>query len=123
VYFRADSIVITLTRPTTEVGVYGLAYKVFEVALVFPTFFMNAVYPLMLRRNKLKKIVTNSFVLLLATSLVFIVVVWVLSPFLTFIKSDFAASIGALRVLSLGLPFFVTSVAMWALIALKNKLF
>ncbi|MEK7129598.1 MAG: oligosaccharide flippase family protein, partial [Patescibacteria group bacterium] len=48
VYFRADNYIITLSRPTVEVGVYGLAYKVFEVALVVPTFFMNAVYPLLL---------------------------------------------------------------------------
>ncbi|KKU85598.1 MAG: Polysaccharide biosynthesis protein [Candidatus Gottesmanbacteria bacterium GW2011_GWA2_47_9] len=38
------------------------------------------------------------------------------------IKSDFSASIPALRVLSLGLPFFfLTSLTMWTLIALKKQ--
>ena len=124
VYFRADSVVITLTRPTVEVGVYGLAYKVFEVILVFPTFFMNAVYPLMLRENhaQLKKIFMNSFLFLLLASLVSLTALWFLAPLLSMIRSDFAPSIGALRVLSLGLPFFfVTSTTMWALIALKKQ--
>ncbi|MEK7587245.1 MAG: oligosaccharide flippase family protein, partial [Patescibacteria group bacterium] len=45
VYFRIDSFVLALTRSTAEVGLYGLAYKVFELPLVIPTFFMNSVYP------------------------------------------------------------------------------
>ncbi len=124
VYFRADSVVITLTRPTAEVGVYGLAYKVFELVLVFPTFFMNAVYPLMLKRYEIfKKIFVSSFIFLLVTSLVVLGALWFMAPLLTRIKSDFAASVPALRVLSLGLPlFFVTSATMWALIALKKQI-
>lgn len=124
VYFRADSVVLTLTRPTTEVGMYGLAYKVFEVVLVFPTLFMNAVYPLMLNaRYQFKTILRNSIIFLLIISLVSLVAIWFAAPLLPLIKSDFAPSIAALRVLSLGLPFFfVTSATMWALIALQKQL-
>jgi O-antigen/teichoic acid export membrane protein len=122
VYFRADSVIITLTRPTAEVGVYGLAYKVFEVILVFPTFFMNAVYPIMLHKKNIENILRNSFLFLLITSFISLVALWFLSPLLVFIKSDFVASVGALRVLTLGLPFFfVTSATMWGLIALKKQ--
>lgn len=121
VYFHADSVVITLTRSTAEVGIYGLAYKVFEVILVFPTFLMNAVYPLMLNRG-FKKILTNAFWFLLLASVASSIICWVAAPLLTIIKSDFTASVGALRVLSLGLPFFfVTAVTMWGLIALKKQ--
>lgn len=122
VYFHADSVVITLTRPTPEVGIYGLAYKVFEVVLVFPTFFMNAVYPLMLKQQYIKKILINSVLFLFGTSVVSVIGVWFAAPLLVFIKNDFSASIGALRVLSLGLPlFFVTSATMWGLIAKKKQ--
>jgi O-antigen/teichoic acid export membrane protein len=124
VYFRADSVVLTMTRPTTEVGIYGLAYKVFEVVIVFPTFFMNAVYPLMLdTRYQFKTILRNSIIFLLITSLASLVAMWFAAPLLPLIKSDFAPGIAALRVLSLGLPFFfVTSATMWALIALQKQL-
>jgi O-antigen/teichoic acid export membrane protein len=128
VYFRADSVVITLTRPTTEVGIYGLAYKVFEVVLVFPTFFMNAVYPLLVseklkvKSEKFKSIIIKSGGFLLVMSLVSFIVLWFTAPLLSLIKIDFTPSIEALRVLSLGLPFFfVTSATMWALIALKKQ--
>jgi O-antigen/teichoic acid export membrane protein len=128
VYFRADSVVITLTRPTAEVGIYGLAYKVFEVVLVFPTFFMNAVYPFMVSETagqshgRLTKIFTQSFIFLLSMSIAVAAGVWVAAPLLSIVKSDFMPSIWALRVLALGLPFFfVTSATMWALIALKKQ--
>jgi len=129
VYFRADSVVIAMTRPTVEVGIYGLAYKVFEVVLVFPTFFMNTVYPFMVsetasRSNgRLTKIFTQSFLFLLLTSVASVAVLWFAAPLLSLIKSEFSPSIAALRVLSLGLPFFfVTSTTMWVLIALKKQL-
>lgn len=122
VYFRADSVVITLTRPTAEVGVYGLAYKVFEVILVFPTFFMNAAYPLMLVNKNFRNILTRSFIFLFLISLLALGVVWFAAPLLVIIKNDFVQSIDALRILSLGLPFFfVTSATMWALVALKKQ--
>lgn len=122
VYFRADSVVITLTRPTAEVGIYGLAYKVFELLLVFPTFFMNAVYPLMLRGKQLKKLFLSSFFFLFGSSLLVMLGVWFAAPLLTIIKSDFYASIPALRILSFGIPlFFVTAATMWTLIAQKKQ--
>ena len=38
VYFHIDSIILTFTRTSAEVGIYGLAYKIFELPLVLPTF-------------------------------------------------------------------------------------
>ncbi len=126
VYFHADSVILTLTRPTNEVGIYGLAYKVFELVLVFPTFFMNAVYPLFLKASapskKFTSVFLQSFLFLFGVSVCATIVLWFFAPLVSFIKSDFVASIGALRVLALGLPFFfLSSVTMWGLIALKKQ--
>ncbi|MBI5620073.1 flippase [Candidatus Gottesmanbacteria bacterium] len=128
VYFRADSFIITFTRSTGEVGIYGLAYKVFELPLVLPTFFMNAVYPLMIqdtgdrRQTGLKKIFRSASIYLFLVSCILLLVTWLAAPLLSLIKSDFTSSVGALRVLSLGLPFFfLTSLTMWTLIALKKQ--
>lgn len=126
VYFHADSFIITMTRSTGEVGVYGLAYKVFEVALVVPTFFMNALYPLMLsakaNHQQFQHLFSRSLLLLVVGSLFLVVALWATAPLLALIKSDFAASVAVLRVLSLGLPFFfLTSLTMWTLIALKKQ--
>ncbi len=125
VYFRADSFIITVTRPTAEVGIYGLAYKVFELILVFPTFFMNAVYPVLLKQKTVQftRVVAKSLVFLLVSSILATGVLWTAAPLLTIIQPDFAPSISALRTLALGLPFFFLSAAlMWGLIAMKKQL-
>jgi O-antigen/teichoic acid export membrane protein len=124
VYFRIDSIILTVTRSTAEVGVYGLAYKVFELPLILPTFFMNSLYPILLSqsRDSLKKTIHTSTVVLFFSSLVVVGCLWICAPLVTIIKTDFAASISALRVLSLGLPFFfLSSLTMWILIAQKKQ--
>lgn len=125
IYGHIDSVILTLTRTTSEVGVYGLAYKVFELALVFPTFFMNAVYPIMLQAtgDRRQVILKKSFWLLLLVSCLLSLVTWLCAPLLAHIQQDFAASITPLRILSLSLPFFfISALTMWVLIALRKQL-
>jgi O-antigen/teichoic acid export membrane protein len=124
VYGHIDSVILTLTRNTTEVGVYGLAYKAFELLLVVPTFFMNAVYPLLVKADtaRFHALLKKSFIFLLVTSFFLSIITWICAPFLAYIQEGFAASVPALRVLSLSLPFFfLSSFVMWALIALKKQ--
>ena len=131
VYFRIDSIILTLTRSTEEVGLYGLAYKIFELPLVFPTFFMNAVYPFLLTTIKGEKKENKYFMRLIIRAsgvLLFIAIpssiaLWILAPLIVFVRSDFSGSIMTLRILSLSLPFFfLSSSTMWGLISLRlNK--
>ena len=128
VYFHADSIMLTLFRTTKEVGIYGFAYKLFELPLVIPTFFMNAVFPLLLISTKsgdmttFKRHVRQSAVLLFFTSIFLIVIGYFVSPIIALVNSDFKESILPLRILLLSLPiFFLTSLSMWALIALKKR--
>lgn len=127
VYFKADSFILTLTRTTSEVGIYGLAYKFFEIGLVFPTFFMNSLYPVFINKMQDKKedfliILKKSGMVLLASSLLLTAVLVILAPLLINFTSgakslDFAGAILALRILSLSLPFFfVSSFLMWLLI-------
>ncbi len=126
-YFHSDSVVLTLTRTTREVGIYGLAYKVFELPLVVPIFFMNAVYPLLLKNSKRqgvqdRNIFMRSLQFLLFSSIVLAVGIWLTAPLVTLVRPDFADSIAPLRILILGLPiFFVSALFMWFLIARKMQ--
>ncbi len=130
VYFHVDSIILALSRPTAEVGIYGLAYKIFELPLVIPTFFMNAAYPIMVTaiQNKNNRMRSN-FISMVHRSLVFLVLIsfffsvgmWLAAPLLALIKPDFSQSVPAFRVLSSGFVlFFVSSLTMWSLIALNK---
>jgi len=131
VYFRVDSIILTLTRTTAEVGVYGLAYKIFELPLVIPTFFMNALYPVMLEHtvhgtryteSEYISVLKKSAGLLFAGSLIVIGALWIGAPIISFIRTDFVGGTQVLRVLALGLPFFfLSSLTMWTLIAKKKQ--
>lgn len=126
IYFHSDSVILALSRSTEEVGIYGLAYKVFELPLVVPIFFMNAVYPLLLQAQGgnpggQRVIFIRSLQFLLLSSLTLILGLWFAAPLVTFVRPDFAASVAPLRVLIIGLPiFFVSALFMWFIIAQKQ---
>ena len=139
IYFRADQIILALSRQTAEVGLYGLAYKVFEFFLAVPTFVMNSAYPLMvqkanqesarlparqgIRNQGLRQLFQKMLLAMIPASIFMMLIMWVASPLLTMIRPEFAGSIPALRVLSLGLPFFfLTSLTMWTMIAAKKHM-
>lgn len=127
IYFHSDSVILTLTRSTHEVGIYGLAYKVFELPLVLPIFFMNSVYPLLLQSKKNNsrmpdRIFWQSIQFLFGSSFIIVAVLWACAPLLTFVRPDFIASIMPLRILLLSLPiFFVSALFMWVLIAQNQQ--
>lgn len=129
VYTRADTMLLTFFRPTVDVGVYALAYKVFELFLVIPTFFMNAVYPLMLNGDRVQgtgdkviHLAKKSAIFLLLVSCLLSLGLWLGAPWLSLVNPEFTASIPVLRTLSLSLPvFFLTSVTMWSLVAKRRQ--
>lgn len=47
VYFRVDMLIVSLYRPYEEVGLYGLAFRVLELAATFPGVFLLSVFPVL----------------------------------------------------------------------------
>jgi len=128
VYFRIDTFILTITRSTNEVGIYGLAYKFFELALVVPTFAMNAIFPSLVEAMTQKnmevfwKRVKIAFTVLAVCSVFVFVGGWFLAPFVVYIRPEFSLSIAPLRILLVSLPFFyLTSVTMWLLVVFKKR--
>lgn len=128
VYFRLDAFVISTFRSFAEVGVYNLAFLIFQTLLVIPTFIMNSFYPIMLDTLK-----TNSrlffsqiriaFIGLIIVSIVGTVLTWLLAPLVIRVLAGtgFAGSVTSLRILSLGFPaFFISSLLMWTLISYEK---
>jgi len=126
IYFHSDSVIIALTRPTHEVGVYGLAFKAFELPLVFPLFFINSVFPFLVQayrtdRSGMIRALKQSLLFLFGTGVFAGIVLWILAPCIIYIKPEFISSTAVLRVLAFGLPvFFVSSLSMWVLITTKQ---
>lgn len=46
-YLKTDTLILSLTRPLAEVGVYGAMYRVFEVLITFPTMFAGLLLPVL----------------------------------------------------------------------------
>ena len=49
-YFRADTFILSLSRPAADVGQYTLAYRVYELLALIPAVVMTTVFPLLSRR-------------------------------------------------------------------------
>ncbi|HYM57186.1 MAG TPA: oligosaccharide flippase family protein [Solirubrobacteraceae bacterium] len=48
-YFRADALIISVSRPFEELGVYALAWRVGELTATFPAVFLVSVFPVLAR--------------------------------------------------------------------------
>ncbi len=125
-YAKADTFILSIFRPTFDVGVYGISYKFFEVLLAIPAFMSNSVYPLLLKNGKKQSayfpFLKRYSYLFFLLSLLITVVTFFGAPLITVFKSEFIKSVVPLQILSLSLPFFfLTSILQWHFL-IKNKL-
>ncbi len=126
---KADALLLSVLSGSEAVGLYGASYKIFEFALVFPTFFVNSIYPIMVRRFKdgqerLMETVRYSGLFLFVVSVVGSVVGYFLAPWMIRVVAgpEFAESAQALRLLLLGLPiFYLSALFLWLLITLGKQ--
>ena len=126
---KADTLLLSVLSGSESVGLYGASYKIFEFALVFPTFFVNSIYPIMVRRfsesqEKLMETIKYSGLFLFAVSVVGAAVGYFLAPFMIGVVAgpEFVESVQALRLLLLGLPiFYLSALFLWLLITLGKQ--
>lgn len=132
IYFRADTFILAKLKPLSDVGIYGLAYRIFEQALVIPVFFVNALYPIMLTQlqeqpRKLQRTLWISACILLAGGLSCTFGIFVLGPWaIRLISSQevYQASIVPLWILGAGLPFFfLSNLFLWLLVSLGKQVY
>lgn len=114
IYFKLDTIMLSLMKSPTDVGIYNLSYKMLESLLFFPAMFVGLVMPLMSKyaffdKNKFKKIIQKTLDILLIFVVPMIAGVFFLSSYLVALVggNDFILSGGVLNVLiiSAGLIF------------------
>jgi len=49
IYFKIDTVILSLLKSSTDVGIYGPPYKVLEILILFPAIFMGNVFPIFVR--------------------------------------------------------------------------
>lgn len=135
--FKADSILISILKlpyylklnNTESVAVYGLPYKIFEVSLVIPTFFMNSTYPVLVRhmligKEKLKNTFLKTISVLFGMGIFSGVLGIIFSPLMIKILGghQFMQSISVLKILLGGVfVFYLTQPLAWFIVTLGKQ--
>lgn len=137
IYFRIDSILISLIRGQAEVGIYGVAMKMLEHMAILPLYFMNSVLPVLTRAikeesDKYRRIIKHAFDFLAAISIPTVVggvvlaypIIFIISTpeFLSRISENFYGSDIALQILIFALLFqFLNVLFAFILIAVNQQ--
>lgn len=129
IYIRADMIILSAVKGSEDTGIYGLAYKFFDILVSVPQFFMGALLPYIARyyltdNDRFKAVTQKAFEILLVTSLQISLTFFILAPgFIQLIATrEFLDAVVPLRILTLGLVFsFLTQMANYTLIATKHQ--
>lgn len=127
VYFRIDTIFLSVMKSSQDVGYYGLAYKFFDFLIALPLFLSNVLYPLLLEHKHKEtffQLVQKYVLVFLLFSFAVVFVAWFVTPLFGLIKPDFVSSVLPFRILLLSLPvFFLTNFLQWVLIVKRKQHF
>ena len=112
IYFKLDTIFLSVMKPREDVGIYGMSYKIMENLIFFPAMIVGLTMPIMSRcvfsdPGKFKSVVqrTLNFLLIAATPVI-IGVVMISDKIIRLITGGgFADSPAVLNILSIALGF------------------
>ena len=84
-YFKVDTIMLSVMKSATDVGIYSFSYNIFENIIVLWAFYMASVYPLLslAKNNKAKfdYLLHYSFFVAIIFSVAAIVIGYALAPY------------------------------------------
>ena len=125
VYFRADTFILSLFRPFSEVGLYTFAYRVYELLALFPAIVMTSIFPLLsrflgARRDAAERVLDAAADLFVAVGVPIAAGGLVLAPEIARVVAgeDFADAATPLRLLlCASVPAWISGLLGYALIA------
>ena len=126
---QADRLILSIISTSYSVGIYSLGYKIFEVMIVVPTFFMNAMYPVLIKlrdsSNEKYHTAIKSALWIMAISAVLLTIPAIIfSAYLIPLiwGSEMSPASAPFNVLMLGsIAFFVSSPLSWVLVVEKRE--
>lgn len=131
-YFKVDTILLSLLKSTEEVGIYNLSFKVLENFLVLWGFYMAIIFPMLSKHSgkknskKVLQLLDHSILISIILSTFIIVIVYVFAPYIVYILGGrtFTQSITVLRILIFSIPFlFLNSLFSDLCIAVRSTKF
>lgn len=112
-YFKVDTLMLSIMRSSAEVGIYGLSFKLFDNILMLWALYMASVFPLLskffIRSDKasFKKLVRSAIFMLMILSLFIMLFGYTFTPLIMRILggSKFFSSMLPFKILVIALPF------------------
>src|SRR3989344_1394371 len=129
IYFKLDTVLLSIMKPAHDVGVYSAAYKVLEMAIFLPAIYIGLIMP-GLSRNAIKntleflRIFRDAFNIISIFAFYFLVYVFLMSDWIIyFIGGDnFSSASHVLKILSLAMfLIFFGNLGGNAIIALNRQ--
>jgi O-antigen/teichoic acid export membrane protein len=126
-YFKIDTLILSIFRNSEEIGIYSLSYKILENILAFWGYYMASVYPvfsqILERGDILQKIWKKSFYLGTFSSIIIFLSGFTFAPLIIKVLGGeaFHGSVIALRILLLGLPLFFVNNLFFHTLLVKEK--
>jgi O-antigen/teichoic acid export membrane protein len=127
IYFRVDTVIISLFRSNLEVGWYGFAYRALETLAVVFSFFTVSVFPVVSRYlgdpDSFKRVAQKSFDFIVFMSLPSVAAIFLLARRLVLILGggQFEPAIGALQILAFATGLMAINSFLGYLIIAANR--
>ncbi|HET9946588.1 MAG TPA: oligosaccharide flippase family protein [Patescibacteria group bacterium] len=127
IYFRIDMLLLSALRPSHDVALYDVSYKVFDFLIALPLFLSNVLYPRLIAEAKNTQTVSRKHAyyvcLFVGLGILTTIIMWFVSPLIfSLISPAFSSAIVPMRLLLLSLPvFFATSIMQWILLTKKKQ--
>lgn len=125
--YRVDTVLLSLLKTSYDVGLYNLSYKLLDITLAFPAFFMASVFPLLSRKLDNEKefhaFAQKAFDALILGAVPIGFGIFATAPQIIDILGGpaFSSSIDPLRILAIAGIFSYLSQYLIFLVVIKNK--
>ncbi len=104
-YFRLDTIFLSLMKSPADVGLYGASYKILEILVTFPNMFVGLLLPILtatafVNRDRFIQVFQRAFdFLLMATIPLVLGGLLIAKPLILYFSPDYAGAVPIFRVL------------------------
>ncbi len=126
--FRLDTVILSFTKGGAETGIYALAYRFLEAAVIVPSAFGTVLFPVFSELvgdgNKTSKLVKDCLLFGFGVGgTIVLIYLTVLPVFLTaFFPQSFFGAGTALQILSLAIPFMFMHIPLGQLLLSRESL-
>ncbi len=130
IYFKADTLILSLFRPQAEVGIYSAAYRVLEILITLPFMYAGVLLPIIAKqwvtkdKERFSRLISNSYnaMVILAAPLVVGTMIFATRGITLVAGDQFSSSGRILQILILAVAFiFFGTVSSHAVIALDAQ--